>query len=179
MTAHVSAFLSLQTLLHFALLFLSFMFKTMPYFSCSLAYIPSLAQTADNHILLPSFPGRGKSRHTLLRAPRSYQGKATVAGSLCMHTNAAQGGQATGTTQGMQTHAPAPCSTQGFLLFHSSWCISPLPHLVISPRTPFRPPRLSSASFCNACNRLQWQWLQPAGVCKAEDPLNRCKSQAS
>lgn len=47
------------------------------------------------------------------------------------------------------------------------------------PQAPLCPPHLSSASLCSACNRLQWQWLQPAGVCKAEDPLNRCKSHAS
>lgn len=73
-TAHMSVFLSLQALLCFVPLFLSFLFKIMSYFSRSLAYIPSLAQTADNPILLLGFPGRGESRPVLRHAPKSVLG---------------------------------------------------------------------------------------------------------
>ena len=68
---HTSLCFCLCKHLCFVPLFLSFMFKFVPHISCSLAHIPSLAQTADNHILLL---GRGESRHILLHAPRSVLG---------------------------------------------------------------------------------------------------------
>lgn len=72
--------------LHFVPLFRYSMYKIMPYFSSSLAYISHLAQTADSHILLLGFLGKGQSRYTLLCGSRTMLG-ASCSARAPLHTH--------------------------------------------------------------------------------------------
>lgn len=136
----------------FVPLLFSFMFKIVPCFLCSLAYIPSLSQTVGNHILLPGFLGRGESRHPLC-APEAYGGKLQRQGcsahTSMKHSEARLGGWPTGCKPTLlpdaaPLHSWLPhqdCGTETFLLLCSSWCISPFSSCSLSscylPQIPF------------------------------------------
>lgn len=160
------------------LFFCSSMYKIMPYFPSSLAYISSLAQTADTHFLPLGSLGRGQSRYTLLCAFRSMlggqlqcQGLSTCtprqreAARLRRHSTGCKPRLLPGAAPLCPWLLHQRCSTQGFLLLCLSWYIAgylvSLP--LLSPTLPSSP---SSVSFCsNGCSwltftRLRDPWIR-------------------
>lgn len=162
----------------FVLLFRYSMYKTMPYFSSSLAYISPLAQTADIHTLLLGFLGKGQRRYTLLCAFRSMLGDScsTRAPLHAHHGSTRQPGygdipwdvnlcsclvlacSAPGSCT--RTAAPRACCC-------SAWAETRLIYLVLlCPPSLTLPSSLSSVSFCSSgCSwlmlgRLRDPWIR-------------------
>lgn len=148
----------------------------MPYLSSSLAYISPLAQTADTDILLLGFLGKGQGRYTLLCAFRSMLWDSHIARAPLQHEAVRLWRHPTGCKPlllpGTALLCPwflhQGCSTQGSLLLFLSWYTAHLSHLIISPEPP-------SALLSEKRFFLQ-QWVQLAGVCKAEGSLNQGRS---
>lgn len=123
------------------------MYKIMPYFSSSLAYVSHLAQRADTHILLLGFLGKGQSRYALLCAFRSMPGASCSARALCTHQGRVRqpgyGDIPWGANHCSCLVLPCSwflhqgCSTQGFLLCLSSRLIYSSHYL---PQAPLCPP---------------------------------------
>lgn len=159
------------------------MYKIMTCFSRSLAYISALAWTADTHILLLGFLGKGQSRYTLLCAFRSMLGDSCTARAPlhAHHSSMRQPGY--GDIPWDANHCSClvlPCSAPGSCtraaarraFCCSAWAGTWLIYLILlSPPSPTLPSSLSSVSFCsNGCS-----WLMFA---RLRDPWIRAEATA-